>query len=426
MTRRMQVAFWLSSAALTAVAASSAAHAGGFALREQSAYGLGMAFAGIGAGGSLSSMFWNPATLSAVEKFQTESIINVILPESEVSLDPIAGLGFPGAEEGDIARDALVPASYVGFRLNDRLVLGLGVNGPFGLSTKYDQDSILRTFGIAGTSEVFSLNANPAVAYQVNDWLTLALGAQVQYIDLKYTQQALPGFGGVGNLEGDDIGLGLTAGVQIKPFAGTEIGVGYRSGISHELEGDLSLIGGAEVDARADGFDLPDLVTLGLRQSITDTVRVSAGAEWSNWSRFETVELSGGGASQPLGFDYEDGWFFSVGAEVDVTQRLTLRGGIGYELSPIDEDTRTFRLPDNDRLWLSAGASYRPNDRWTFDAAYTFLKSDDTEILSAAEGGPPANGPFSGDADSHVHLIAVAVKRKFGGKPHYDPPLVTK
>jgi long-chain fatty acid transport protein len=414
----------LTTVAVSAISHSSGAQAGGFALREQSAYGQGMSFAGIAAGGSLSSMFWNPATLSAVEKFQSESVINGILPNVDVDLDPIPAFGFGGSDEGDVAQSALVPASYYAYRLNQQVVLGLGLNAPFGLVTKYENDSILRTFGVAGTSKIYTLNANPAAAYQVNDWLSVALGAQIQYIDLHYTSQALPGFGGVGSLDGDDIGVGLTAGIQITPAAGTEIGLGYRSRIDHELEGDLELRGGASLEVEAKDFDLPDMVTIGLRQSLTDRIRVSGGAEWSNWSRFESVQLSGGGGEQQLDFDYEDGWFFSVGAEFDLTQKLTLRGGIGYELSPLDDDTRTFRLPDNDRLWLSAGASYKPNDRWTFDAGYSFIQSEDTDILSVAEGGPDANGPFSGEADSHVHIISIGLKRKFGGAPRPEQIVV--
>src|SRR4051794_15205432 len=57
----------LSASALTSVAlATVTAQAGGFALREQSTYFQGMSFAGAAAGGSgsISSMFWNPATMS--------------------------------------------------------------------------------------------------------------------------------------------------------------------------------------------------------------------------------------------------------------------------------------------------------------------------------------------------------------------------
>jgi long-chain fatty acid transport protein len=116
------------------------------------------------------------------------------------------------------------------------------------------------------------------------------------------------------------------------------------------------------------------------------------------------VDVSIPGSTIPLPFDYEDGWFFSVGAEFDVTQHLTLRGGVGYELSPLDDDTRTFRLPDSDRLWLSAGASYQEAD-----------------LVSAAAGGPPGNGPFSGEADSHVHILAAAVKVRLGALPAPAP-----
>ena len=44
--------------------ASVQANAGGFAVHEQSVYGQGTSFAGIAAGGALSSMYWNPATMT--------------------------------------------------------------------------------------------------------------------------------------------------------------------------------------------------------------------------------------------------------------------------------------------------------------------------------------------------------------------------
>jgi long-chain fatty acid transport protein len=47
------------------VAGVATAEAGGFAVREQSAYGQGSSFAGMAApGDSISSMFWNPAAVT--------------------------------------------------------------------------------------------------------------------------------------------------------------------------------------------------------------------------------------------------------------------------------------------------------------------------------------------------------------------------
>jgi long-chain fatty acid transport protein len=403
----------LSGVALAALVAGQAAHAGGFALREQSAYGQGSSFAGMAAGGSLSSMFWNPATLSHVQGIEIEGVLTGVIPFAEVDYAAPA-IAVPPTDADDIGEDAVVPAGYAAMRVNEQFVLGVGMNGPFGLATDYP-DGPIKTFGVAGKADVFSLNFNPAISFQPTGWLALAVGAQIQYIDVDYTALGLPVLG-ITSLEGDDIAVGFTAGVTVMPFPGTEIGVGYRSFIDHELDGTLeSQTLGVGFDATANGFDMPDLVSVGIRQRITDRFRVMAGAEWSNWSRFETVTVSIPGSDIPLPFDYEDGWFFSVGGEFDVMPNLSLRGGIGYELSPLDDGTRTFRLPDNDRLWLSAGASYHLNDRLSFDAGYSFIAADDTDILSAAAGGPIGNGPFSGSADTNIHIISAGVKLKLGG-----------
>jgi hypothetical protein len=85
-----------SAFAAASLSASSEAHAGAFAVRTQSAYGQGSSFAGIAAGGSLSSMFWNPANLSDVERIGTEVVASGIFPDVDVKLDPQPLLGFLG------------------------------------------------------------------------------------------------------------------------------------------------------------------------------------------------------------------------------------------------------------------------------------------------------------------------------------------
>lgn len=386
----------------------SEAHAGAFAIRSQSAYAQGSSFAGIAAGGSLSSMFWNPANLSEVQGTEIEAVGTGIFPDVHVKLDP-APLGFPGSDEGNIAHNAFVPSGYAAYRLNERIVLGLGINSPFGLVTEYDDGSVLYQNGVAGKSEVFSVNINPAVSVEVTDWLAFALGAQVQYFDVRLTRQAL-GALGISTLKGDDVGFGLTAGIKVSPMPGTEIGLGYRSFIQHDLDGKLDTANAGVNDVHYDGVNLPDVVTLGIRQRITDRFRVMAGAEWTNWSQFDTVQIDDGPAPIDLSFEYDDGWLFSLGGEFDVTQRASVRAGIGYELSPIDDNVRSYRLPYNNGILLSAGTSYRFDEHFSFDLGYSFLSVQDMEILAADAGGREANGPFSGRADTHVHYISAAIK----------------
>ena len=151
-------------AAAAGLATASGAYAGAFAIRTQSAYGQGSSFAGIAAGGSLSSMFWNPANLADVRGLEMEAVGTGIFPDVHVKLDPVPPLGFPGSNEGNIAQNTFVPAGYAAYRLNERVVLGVGINSPFGLITEYDDDSVLSQTGVAGKSEVLSVDVNPAVA----------------------------------------------------------------------------------------------------------------------------------------------------------------------------------------------------------------------------------------------------------------------
>ena len=107
--------------------ATVGAQAGGFALREQSAYWQGSSFAGAAAGGDLSSMFWNPATMTQVPGIQVEAVASGIIPVSTHTTSAsstFAGLG--GA--GDSADDAIVPAGYFSWQLNPQLWLGISVN----------------------------------------------------------------------------------------------------------------------------------------------------------------------------------------------------------------------------------------------------------------------------------------------------------
>ena len=221
-------------AAAASLFTMSDAHAGAFAVRTQSAYGQGSSFAGIAAGGSLSSMFWNPANLADVRRIALEALGSGIFPEVDVKLDRQPLLGFPGSDEGNIAHNAFVPAGYAAYRLNEHMVFGIGINSPFGLITKYDGESILYQTGVAGKSEVFSVNVNPAASLEVTDWRAFALGAQVQYLEARLTRQAL-GPLGTSTLDGDDVGFGLTAGIKITPVAVTDSGLGYQKSIKNEL-----------------------------------------------------------------------------------------------------------------------------------------------------------------------------------------------
>jgi hypothetical protein len=114
-----------------------------------------------------------------------------------------------------------------------------------------------------------------------------------------------------------------------------------------------------------------------------------------------------------LPFQYKDGWLFSLGAEYMMTEKMKLRGGVGFEKSPITDDVRIPLLPDNDRYWLSVGASYQMTPKLSFDLAYSHLFVKSTPINVVA-GNPWWTGvDYVGTVDSHVDIISVAMKYRW-------------
>jgi long-chain fatty acid transport protein len=425
--------FLLAAVSATALVSASAAFAGSFAVREQSATGLGASFAGVAAGsGGVSSIYWNPATITMNPGWQSEWHASVIFPDAKIDPTPTtlgtvaAARGTP-AGSGNIGENALVPASYSSYQINNNLWVGLYTGAPYGFMTKSDLNWAGQVYG--RSSKVFSFNATPTVGYKVNDWLSVGVGLQIQYIDVNL-KRALAVTPNAPNsiLEGDNTGVGYTLGVTLTPFAGTEIGLGFRSMIHHELEGTATVAPGVVLPIKAN-VNLPETVTFGVSQRITDQFKIMGGIEWTNWSRLRVapvVNQLSGTALTGLPFRYDDGWFFSVGAEYQWTPQFAVRAGFAYEMSPIDDQTRDVRIPDNDRYWASLGATYKWSDKLSFDVAYSHIFVNKGNI-NLVPGNPSYVGlPFVAETKPSIDIVSVALKYRWDDPRKPEAVLVRK
>jgi long-chain fatty acid transport protein len=417
------------------VAVTGMAQAGGFAVREQSAQFQGSSFAGNAAGGALSSMFWNPAAVGQFNGMNTESVTSIIFPESDIHALP--GSTLLGADSGNIGRDAVVPASYGSMQLSPNLVLGLSLNAPFGLTTK-PENHAWAGFTQAITSKIKTYNLQTALAYRVAPGLIVGAGVQVELIEGKL-MKAQPLGGPLASspnaaLEADDIAVGFTAGVLWSPNAGTSIGLGFRSSIDHDLDGSLA-VGGAGAFLGTAGvtanLKTPETVTLSLRQALTRQLTGLATVEWANWSRLQSLDVicttttpglgcaggPGSPQSPPLLLGWHDSWFYSAGLEYDVNPVLTLRTGLAWEKSPIQNpDERTVRTPDSDRIWASVGASWKIMPNATIDLAYSHIFVDDAQIDRTEFVTGLGNVRLLADVDASVDIVSLGFKYKWGGR----------
>jgi long-chain fatty acid transport protein len=415
------------------------ANAGGFGVREQSAYFLGSEFAGSAAGTDISSMFWNSAATAAKTGCNSSSNLTAFFPRAEETGQ--AGLlvtGVPHVAPGlaptsdDVSRTAYVPSSYTTCQLTDKLYAGLGTNAPFGFLTKPDNSGWAGS-PIANTTKVFSFDINPTLAYKLTPELTVGVGLQVEYFSLTLNRGPFSPLSGARSYDADDWGVGATAGVLWQPSRATSIGLGYRSAVSFNVGGQYTttpgLISGPPISTNATASaTLPDEVTLSARQYLTPQLALLGTVEWQNWSRIQNVVAVGAGcpagACETLNLNYRDGWFYSIGAEFAFSPTLTLRTGIGYETSPVQDSTRDILLPDSNRIHLGAGASYKFSDKITVDVGYSHLFFQDGTfcIASASLNGgsthcnaatSPAAVLLSGKSDVSVDTVALGLKYKF-------------
>jgi long-chain fatty acid transport protein len=430
MSRRGRANFFRAGTALgLLIIATTQANAGGFAIREQSAYGQGTSFAGVAAGGALSSMFWNPATMTQVPGLVSETSITGLLPFS--SNTPTAGslvsAGFPGTS--NVAEPAFVPSGYTSYQFSPNLWLGLSINAPFGLSVNFPDNWAGRDY--AGNTLLRTYNATPSIAWRINDWISVGAGVQIEYARATLEKGIGPGGlippGVQGTLRGTGYAVGATAGVTLTPTPTTTIGLGWRSSLNQKIDGVVltnAVLPGSTTGSASTTVDLPDIVSLGIRQRLDPRWTLLGTVEWSNWSRIGTSNITQPnglpvfvlGIPQSIPFQYRDGWFFSGGAEYVWTDRLTVRGGAGYEISPVTDQVRTPLVPDNNRVWASVGASWKVFKGLHFDVAYSHIWVQDTSInISATSGNPSFNGAISyvGSVNSHVDIISGSLVFRF-------------
>ncbi len=422
-------ALLIASTVLAMAAAVATAAAGGFAIRAQSAYGEGSSFAGMAApGDSISSMFWNPAAVTAVTGTTVEGSAALVLPRSELDVDPtlstLTTLGITGTG-GDVGKTGIVPATYFATPVTDKIYLGVSVTAPFGLASRSNEPWVGMFSHLE--ADAWSLNVSPIFGIKINDVLSVAVGAQIQYFEVDIKTALAPiASPPLQEFEADDVGVGFVAGITFKPLDGTTVGIGYRSALKHSLAGSQSfdiplatsvgIVAAGTFPVSAD-VTLPETVSVGVRQQVNEAFTVMAGLEWTNWSRLQIVPLEGSPAGSSLTFNYEDGWVFSLGADYNLSTDLTLRAGLSYEISPTSDEARSMRLPDADRIWASVGTSYKWDEWLSIDIGYAHLFVEDAPVDETIFGIR-----YAGSAQGSVDTISVGLRYRFAPRPWRQSP----
>ncbi len=256
---------------------------------------------------------------------------------------------------------------------------------------------------------------------------------------------------GVAEVQGDDWSVGFTAGLVFEYLKGNELqflqdgrfGFSYRSAIDHTLKGPGQFRGvpsltatGAPVQfpfpsalqdvffnqGASAGLDLPAVYHFSLYQRFLQKFAVMGDIEWTRWNRLQQVDITFSNPSTPsnvLNLQYDDAVRYAVGFEWYALKQLTLRAGFAYDETPIrSAETRTPRIPDNDRYFVSAGLRWQPYSFVAVDVGYAHLFMQDPTVDFTDSLGHNLKGKF----DVSIDVVSAAITFLWGG-PKPSPEL---
>ncbi len=399
-------------------------HGAGFALLEQNASLAGNAFAGTAAvAEDASTVFLNPAGLTQLRGIQAVGAVHGInvstkFSGSGSSTVPVGLLGTgTGGDAGDFA---VVPNLYFSVPAGEKLAFGLGINAPFGLKTEYEDTWLGRFQGIK--SELKTINVNPSLAFKVSDMISLGVGINWQRAEAELTNALLiPGPAeGRALLEAKDDAWGWNAGALFQLGSDMRLGLAYRSKIDYTLEGSVSVtsIAGAAVTSFAAeaGITFPDIATLSLLQKYGEKWELLGDLSWTHWSevaRVNIINRSNGTVADQLVFNFNDAWRVALGVNYYLDERWTLKGGVAFDESPVDDANRTVRLPDSDRLGVSVGAKYRFAGAGAVDIGYAHLFAGNSAINQTRAVAPSFSTTVAGEYDASIDIFSVQLTLTF-------------
>lgn len=402
-------------------------HAAGFALSEQNASGLGNAYAGAAAvAEDASTIFFNPAGMTYLEGSQIVGALHLIRTTGDFddrnSLP--AGTRPLGNEGGDFGGLAAIPNFYYKQDLNDQFKVGIGIGTPFGLKTDYDNNWLGRFQALK--SELKTVNINPSLAWKLNNQWSFGFGVSAMWAQAELTSAVNLGVAESSiNNKGKDWGFGYNLGAIYQVTPDTRLGLAYRSKVEQHLKGDarspfttLNGVPGSTLntDITAD-LTLPETLSLSSFSHLDDRWDLLADVTWTRWSQFKTLSILRDNGSNTILGSTQEHWNntlrYSVGLNYRYSDTVKLRTGVAYDQEAIDNNHRTSRIPGNDRIWLSFGASWQYSPQTRLDAGYAHLFIKEASIHDDQRTPPLSKGLIDGKYTGSADILSLQLTHQF-------------
>ena len=390
----------------------STLYAGGYRVSIQGQKQLAMGHTGVAVISSAESVFFNPASISFLDGKMNFSLgVSGIIAETKYENKEF---GNTNSTESGLSTPFNFYATY---KANDWLSFGLGVYTPYGSSVEWEKD--WSGSHLVNDIDLKAIFVQPTVAVKISDKLSIGGGPIYVNGSVNFNKNLSRSLTDVNgnrtNVTVEQKGItawGYTLGVMIKPIEKLNIGFNYRSKVIVKAENgdaDFENVPGSFPNNLSDGnFDaelpLPAEVTMGLSYEFCDKFLFAFDYNFAQWSEYEAlvVEFDNDAGVSTSPRNYKDAETFRFGLQYEATKKVTVRTGIYFDQSPVQDGYFAPETPRNDSVGYTAGLSFKVNDKLSIDASFLYLHFDEIDNSYDHYQESGQNAPFEGTYKSSV------------------------
>lgn len=401
-----------------ALLAPQVAGAEGFAINEWSAEGVAMGGARMFAEDDAANVAYNPASITKVKGEAMKSSSTYLSPHGSYKLYDRTGKEI---EDGkNVVHAGWAVGSYYVRQINDKEWFGIGAFPRFAMVSEFERGS--KASSNAFFSKLNGVSVTPTYAHKFDKKWSAAVGAEINYVGLELQKNSyyprVQMNVGATQTEGESYALGWNAAANYAFDDKNEIGVVYRSRITHSLEADFKLypVTGGKFTANAYGVvTLPDSWDIGYNHKFDKKTRLELKATRTNWSTYDALNVYFDkpvfGQSAALSDkNWESGWRYAIGLEHNLSDKYTVMAGFAFDESSIPSDGGDFMVPTGLRRTYSIGARYN-DKKQTVAVALGWMDVGNLDFKGYPEKGDAYSSAHA--YDSFTKIASISYQRKF-------------
>ena len=408
-----------------ALLAPQVAGAEGFAINEWSAEGVAMGGARMFAEDDAANVAYNPASITKVKGEVMKSSWTYLSPHGNYKLYDGAGKEI---EDGkNVVHAGWAVGSYYVKQINDKEWFGIGAFPRFAMVSEFERASKASTN--AFFSKLNGVSVTPTYAHKFDKKWSAAVGAEINYVGLELQKNAFMNpatkVGSV-QIEGESYALGWNAAANYAFDDKNEIGVVYRSRITHSLEADFKMypMTGGKITADAYGVvTLPDSWDIGYGHKFDKKTRMELKATRTNWSTYDALNvyfdrplvsnpnipaIGAATSKSESAKNWSDGWRYAIGLEHNLSDKYTVMAGFAFDESSIPSEGGVFLVPTGLRRTYSIGARYN-DKKQTVAVALGWMDVGNLDFAGNATDAYKSAHAY----DSFTKIASISYQRKF-------------